>query len=1767
MLVLFKMPLGVVAVAMGLAMVTGADAVSPLDSGGSTPPTATIASPAANVVIAPGGTVNFQGSGTDADGTISAYRWTFDGVTADSAAQNPGNVTFASAGTYHVYLLVTDNKGVMNFASRWIFVSSTGLPAQPTALAAFHRSGQTFLTWTENGAIAGESYRVYRHTSAINSGNLSNAQVVAQVAENSSLYTLESGGPIGQTRFIIQNKASRDVEGLGTELAAGTGLFVYTVHNSSSNNYYYAVTTVNSSGQENRTDFSSANSLDVTVGELEAPPQAVHVYTDLYNSYGTDYRGYAYTIFMDYDNWNPKYIGYAYNFGVGVPASYSASGTNRYPVVLHVEGWGSRYTPADAVNDSSITIRGDDANQCWYYGYGANRDASTYRSGFVGNYQEKYLLEAVLATMRDSYYRADTNRVYMYGHSMGGSGTLTMGTRYPKLFAATWSSEPMTDFRNSSMWVGDVTPKWGPTNAGGDPIINLPLTDCSLNGIARYNGTPVFDWQNTQLNFQKRVKDEMAYIQTGHNTDDTTIDWATQGALWYAILENSNTPRRAWSGYTGTGGHTWLGFQWNNRMMINNGAGQWVEWQFRNFEAMPGVARCSRDNARNLSWAASWYPQGHMVTVDTAARFEMTLISGTGTFTADVTPRRLQKFTLTPGQLCSWTNVQSGSAIASGTVTADTNGLVSVTNFTITTTGNRLIITTSVPQIPQVAVTSSTHPAAVATPSRNVSLTWSVDNGIPADGYSWVFDAVSNTVPDTSSEGIGSSLPTNNLDNGTYYLHVRGHGADGWGTADHYAVVVDEFEGHWREAPSLAAPTGRVVYVGTASALQTAVNTAVAGDTIMISNGTYTITRLYVHGTNITIRGLTDDPARVVLQSSFWNDSSTYDDLDDILRFQRCENVTVANLTLGECHAYGAKMEHENGPIRNLRFYHCRFVNNGTRGIKGTSGGAGLPKNEGGRVEYCSFQNSKVPPATWNFSGDYITSMDCMELKDWTISDSYFRNIKGRNGGARGAIFLWTGCTNIVVERNVFVGCNRSIAFGNPSGETARPHVANGIIRNNLFTIGADCGIELSSVTGIKLLHNTIWTGDPVNGVVVNCPTYGFGIAGEVRNNILRGRLAGTYGGLTQSGNVSGSSILGAWFNDSAAADLRLASNVTNVTDKVTVLDDCPADWDGHFRTTGVNAADVGADEYASSVQIPVLGIASTTHAEGVPTANRTASFSWRVLNSVSADGYSYVFDQSAGTVPDTVTEGTGTNVSYGGLADGTWYLHVRGRGPDGWGDADHYQAVVFFDSTPPVVSGVMCSGTTNAITVAWNTDEAANSIVRYSTTNNWSTAAVTQRNESVTSHGLTIGGLPSNQYFYVWIGGGDGEGNSRVLGAPDGGAATQAAGGSGGQSVTLQQGVSSYTGCVDDQIWNSNPNNNYGADTTAQVGGPDNNHPEMSEYRFLVDFDLSNQVPVGATITSAVLSVLAYGAYDNVSNHTVAVNELARSFVESQATWNSAATGQAWTTPGGDYSSSLGTANLVGNTGWLNYDVRTTVQNWVNTPYSHHGFNLVHLDDWKYLFLYTSEHGTAANRPKLTIGYSSAPPAMQITSTTHPDGTHGYVSNVATMQWAVVNGMAADGYSRVFDRQPATVPDTVSEGTGTTWSTNNLTAGAWFLHARAHGAAGWGPTVHFALHVGADPDADADGMSDAAEAFAGTNPLDANDVLLLSTAPESTNNTILVCWPAKAGRTYVLQHTANLLEAFTNVPNLQWTRPINETVTFTGQVSGAAAFFRVVLP
>jgi len=170
-----------------------------------------------------------------------------------------------------------------------------------------------------------------------------------------------------------------------------------------------------------------------------------------------------------------------------------------------------------------------------------------------------------------------------------------------------------------------------------------------------------------------------------------------------------------------------------------------------------------------------------------------------------------------------------------------------------------------------------------------------------------------------------------------------------------------------------------------------------------------------------------------------------------------------------------------------------------------------------------------------------------MALEDWTFSDNVFRNVKGRNGGGRAAIFIWVRSRQVVVERNLIMDCDRGVAFGNPGQATAnRPgemlaYVSDGIIRNNFIVGGADCGIELWQAERIKVCNNTIWRPERnwSRGIRVGTGTS----HSEIVNNLVHGEIQLEGGEAELRQNLA--RRLDGYFVDPAAGNLALTSGAT----------------------------------------------------------------------------------------------------------------------------------------------------------------------------------------------------------------------------------------------------------------------------------------------------------------------------------------------------------------------------------------------------------------------------------------------------------------------------------------------------------------------------------------------------------------------------------------------------------------------------------------------
>ncbi|MCX6032377.1 MAG: putative glycoside hydrolase [Chloroflexi bacterium] len=633
---------------------------------------------------------------------------------------------------------------------------------QPTGLTAFHRAGQTFLTWNETGSLTGERYHVYRHIAPITAANIAAARRLTA-----------RWGPLGEGSSIFWTEREREppvtanyvIADLGALLADTTGLFVWTTHETGQ--FYYAVTTVYE-GAEDRTNFGPGNSLAAPLNEAPADPRPVLVWQ------AAGGRGVVFTQYLDYEGYNPTFDvpqesaaqQYAYNYGVALPSANACEGTPpaTYPIYLYLQGWGGRYgdDPETPYDWCAIQVYGDDPHQTWYYGHSVTydyRQGGTADTGPLVNYTEERLLRAIYDTLRGyglAGHTADPNRVYVYGQSMGGSGSLALGLRYPNVFAAVHAGEPMTNYRAADgadgtvNWVEDVTWKWGTIAA------NLPISNTGryAGPLAAYNGVGVWDWQNHQAQLVARRGDDTALISLDHGTEDDVLAWASQGQPVYGQFYAS---RRAFSGATVAEGHAWLGFAGMGPMVSYETWAPFHGWQTRRDETVPGLTYAYGSSPvpptgpasynLNLEWSASWHDFAGPPT-DTSGLWSLVLRTSDGSSqVVDVTPRRRQQFVIVPGASYRWENrrLADNVLLQENTLIADPAGLLTAPLVSVDGVGVRL----SIYPLGSPPATATATPTPTATASRTPTGTGGVTPPLPTP-------TATRTPTVTPTQGSGS---------------------------------------------------------------------------------------------------------------------------------------------------------------------------------------------------------------------------------------------------------------------------------------------------------------------------------------------------------------------------------------------------------------------------------------------------------------------------------------------------------------------------------------------------------------------------------------------------------------------------------------------------------------------------------------------------------------------------------------------------------------------------------------------------------------------------------------------------------------------------------------------------------------------------------------------------------------------------------------------------------------------------------------------------
>ncbi|WP_228039807.1 golvesin C-terminal-like domain-containing protein [Streptomyces chromofuscus] len=160
------------------------------------------------------------------------------------------------------------------------------------------------------------------------------------------------------------------------------------------------------------------------------------------------------------------------------------------------------------------------------------------------------------------------------------------------------------------------------------------------------------------------------------------------------------------------------------------------------------------------------------------------------------------------------------------------------------------------------------------------------------------------------------------------------------------------------------------------------------------------------------------------------------------------------------------------------------------------------------------------------------------------------------------------------------------------------------------------------------------------------------------------------------------------------------------------------------------------------------------------------------------------------------------------------------------------------------------------------------------------------------------------------------------------------------GRTMKLLQGTAA--GITDTTLSSTTPTTNL--DTISSAGAGQNwltvgnNSPTYGKTRAVMKFPTAD-LPTTATVLESRLFMWGAETTTDTDGAIYELRGLTRDFNETQATWNSAATGTAWTAAGGDFSSTVSdTVAQVSEVGRHWWDATSLTQGWVKTPTSNKG-------------------------------------------------------------------------------------------------------------------------------------------------------------------------------------------------------------------------------------
>lgn len=528
-----------------------------------------------------------------------------------------------------------------------------------TGIRAEHRHGQTFVTWKEaaqGDESANYRYMLLRSDAPITQKNHEAAEVVARgiLHQSGRLF-----GHVfnGKDRLDPKKPMATIVEG-GAPLPAGTGVAVHTVRKPGKHFYAVLATDVKDSPATKIVPAESATTMPVA--EVAAPMQPIKLYDShkrgIYSPQTslTGTKGLLLQVELhasqgqgggagDYGDYYLYFANSDMGYRDGLPGVFSVeerrAKTGNYLVLR------SR----DAIERPSAT----GAMETYWFGYlfqpvGAQEPRAY---PFTEN-RMRWIIDWVVRK-----YDADPKRITAGGGSMGAWGSMTFAFRQTDLFAAVYPNRPRTQQRALPSLAGPV--------AKGKKVL---LAD----GVTDY-----FERMD-MVKFALDHEEDLPFVGWCCGRRDGFATWQEQVDLARALATRRHGFAFAWN----NGDHS------SGAEPMRHILKYYAPDKFARGQSYPAFSNSSLDQDPGKGPPTEGDLEGGINlgfawkdVVDEPGQWSLQVANdlAKNDMTVDITPRRLQKFAVKPGEKLRWTT----STGDSGTVEADRRGLVTIARVKI----------------------------------------------------------------------------------------------------------------------------------------------------------------------------------------------------------------------------------------------------------------------------------------------------------------------------------------------------------------------------------------------------------------------------------------------------------------------------------------------------------------------------------------------------------------------------------------------------------------------------------------------------------------------------------------------------------------------------------------------------------------------------------------------------------------------------------------------------------------------------------------------------------------------------------------------------------------------------------------------------------------------------------------------------------------------------------------------------------------------------